>query len=68
MNILRNLEAVVIVAAALTFVTAVATAAGTTPAPAAKPAPVVVAADANIATVVVSAKRPVTQQKMKSHG
>ena len=65
MNILGNLEAVVIAAVALTFVTAVATAA---PAPVVKAAPVAVAANASIATVVVTGKRLTTQQKMKSHG
>ncbi len=70
MNILRNLEAVVIVATALTFVTAVATAA-TTPAPVVKAAPAAVAVNtsvSNIATVVVTGKRSSTQAKMKSNG
>ena len=65
MNILKNLEAVVIGAVALTFVTAMATAA-TAPAPLPKktaPVAVVVGDDTNMVTIVVTGTRLTKEEK-----
>lgn len=59
MDIIKNMEALVIAAVALTFVTAVATAAA--PAPR-KAAPVAITSD-SVTTIVVTGKRLSAEQK-----
>lgn len=65
MNIVKNMEAVVIAAVALTFVTAMASAEAPRTRAAAQATPAAIKADSEMTTIVVTGKRLTAAQKAK---